>query len=93
MRFLTVLLIIISTLSFSQNVTKREAKTVATNYYINKINRFDGVSIKDIKIKKTTSIKNDKNEILLYVFDLKSEGYIITSANKNIVPVGIFKRI
>jgi len=87
MRFLTIYLIFISSLLFSQNVSKNEAKTVATNYYLNKVNKFTDVSIKNIKIKSTTSIKNKENQILLYVFDLKSEGYIITSANKNIVPI------
>jgi len=87
MRIFTIFLIFISTLLFSQNVSKNEAKTVAINYYLSKVNKFTDVSIKKIKIKSTTRIKNKENQTLLYVFDLKSEGYIITSANKNIVPV------
>ena len=87
MRFLTALLVLLYSISFSQIVNENIAKTVATNYYINKVNKFSDVSIKKIKIKSTTIIKNKNNEALLYIFDLKSEGYIITSANKNIVPV------
>ncbi len=87
MRLLTFTLIFISTFLFSQNISKNEAKTVATNYYLNKVNRFSGVAVKKIKIKSTTSIKNKNSQTLLYVFNLKSDGYIITSANKNIVPV------
>lgn len=86
MRF-TILLLFVTTLMFSQNVSKQEAKKVAKNYYVNKINKLSDVSIKSIKIDKTTAIKNKDNETILYIFDLKEKGYIITSANKNIVPV------
>lgn len=87
MRALTIILLFVSILSYSQFVSEDLAKTVASNYYLKKTSKFSNFAIRKIQFHETTIITNSNNDILFYIFDLKNTGYIITSANKNIVPV------
>ncbi len=87
MKTLATLLIFISSLVISQNVSIKNAQIVATNFYTNKVEKLTKTDNITVKFKKTTIIKNKNNEPVLYIFELKNNGYIITSTNINITPI------
>jgi hypothetical protein len=72
--------------TFAQKVTLNEAEKVARNFYYERINQYQFLSLNDIKIRNHYVIGED-NRPLYYVINIDPQGYIIVSGSKNVVPV------
>lgn len=70
---------------FSQSVTKQEAENAAINFYKHQISKISDTKA-DISIKNYDEIIIN-NVTAIYAFNIESGGFILTSADKNSLPV------
>ncbi|NTW33738.1 MAG: hypothetical protein HGB12_14150, partial [Bacteroidetes bacterium] len=77
--------LILVSISFAQLVSSSKAKSVAKNIF-NERKESAKVAITDDDIKAETLIKY-QNVPVFYVFNIKSDGFVIVSADKRIMPV------
>jgi len=84
--FLTFLLIL-PLFAVSQIVTEKKAKTIAKNFYYEKVNIKQTVRYEDIELRiKETYTQN--NTVIFRVFEpLFQKGFILVSSNESIIPV------
>lgn len=79
--------LLLSIASFSQNVTEKQARIIAKNFFYEKANINKTVKYDDIKLQiKQTLVKN--NLVIFRVFErINKPGFIIVSADESIIPV------
>ncbi|MCD4791677.1 MAG: C10 family peptidase, partial [Bacteroidales bacterium] len=80
-------LLILPLFTISQTVTEKKAKTIAKNFFYEKVNIKQTVRYEDIELViKKTYIKNET--VIFRVFEpLYQKGFILVSANESIIPV------
>jgi hypothetical protein len=84
--FASIGLILLLTEVHAQQITIDEAKTVARNFYFERINQYEVVDFQDIKIVQIFEVTN--NDDLLYLaVNMHPSGFVIISGQKTIVPV------
>lgn len=86
-RFFIYLLvsIIFVTNGISQSVTKNEAETAAKNFYSHQLSKITGAKA-DVSILNSDEIIIN-NVTAIYVFNMENGGYVLTSSDKNSLPV------
>jgi len=87
--FCIVLLLNIYTFSkgFGQTVPLDSAKVLAVNFYFEKANRFFLIKNSEVHIKDFILNKSDDGIALYYIFNIIPDGFVIVSAQKNVIPV------
>ena len=87
MRFsLFIIASFVALISNSQTISIDDAKIVGENFYLEKENRNNNLKLKDIKV---TSIElvNSNDVPVYYLLSTNDNGFVIVSANKNVVPI------
>ncbi|MCF6366737.1 MAG: C10 family peptidase [Bacteroidales bacterium] len=73
--------------TFSQFVTEKQAKTVAKNFFYEKLNLKKNIQYEDIELQiKQTYVKN--NNVIFRVFEpVNQKGFILVSSDESIIPI------
>ncbi len=80
------LLLLLSPTLFAGQIDKATAKTVARNFYYERINQFEPIAHSIVKINEIFQIKEDAIT-LMYVFNISGGGFVIVSGVDQVRPV------
>lgn len=82
-----ILLLLICTISYSQEVEKQTAEKVATNFYYQQKNLFEkSINYNEVRINNT-ELYSKNNIPAIYAINFENGGYVLVSAQKNINPI------
>jgi len=87
MKLLFLILTIIPFFISAQQVSVDEAQNVAEQIFSQKVLKQNKIKFKDISVELSTTVYNESNNALFYIFNVSDKGFIIISANKNSVPL------
>lgn len=72
---------------YSQFISEKAAKIVAQNFFFNQANNFEEREFSEINISRKFDVKDNENNTLYYIFNIKNGGFIAVAGHMSSLPV------